>query len=125
MNGREVRGGGREGPPPRTSQLRHHGQVCVLSGACTEMARHQRGYVVERMPVRAIRRGRPHPFAVQGAGLPVPPASAVRAGEGRARNSASPDRQDVLRSKRSLTGRISGPVAGTTARRRLTTPKGT
>jgi len=37
----------------------------------------------------------------------------------------SPAGQDVLRSKRSLPGRISGPVAGTTARRRLTTPEGT
>lgn len=59
------------------------------------------------------------------AGCPLAlPALAVRAGQGRARNRAARGRQDVLRSKRSLAGRISGPVAGPTARRRLTTPEG-
>jgi len=56
----------------------------------------------------------------RGSVLPGDPATAP--GTGRARRPGSPDGQDVLRSKRSLTGRISGPVAGLTARRKMATP---
>src|ERR1017187_3721179 len=127
MNGREVRGGGREDPPPRKRVgWRHHDRVGVLGGACAQWAWWQRRQRGRRKDLSECTDAGDRPFALQQGGWAAGPSGVCRPRRARAGpQPGSPDGQDVLRSKRSLAGRISGPVAGTTARRRLTTPEGT